>query len=132
MAAPRFPDAETVLVQMLDGVGGAYACTIVPEENEWDELLPIIAVKRIGGGTDDGITDRALCAVLVIHRDRHSAFNLAEDVRQMILDAGRTSVNGVLIDSTSEVTGNQEVSDIDLDNRVIDASYYLDFRRPRF
>lgn len=94
--------------------------------------MPLIICNRIGGGTDDDITDKALCAVLVIHHTRPQAWALASKVRETILAAGRTptAVNGVLIDATSEVTGNQEVLDIDPDNRMVDATYWLAFRRP--
>lgn len=129
---PPFPDAEKVLVEMLDGIGGAYACTALPDESDFDQLMPIIVCNRIGGGTDDNITDRALCAVLVIHHSRAEAWTLASTVRDTIIAAGQTptAINGVLIDATEEVTGNQEVMDINPDNRMIDSSFYLSFRRP--
>lgn len=129
---PPFPDAEKVLVEMLDGIDGAYACTALPDESDFDGLMPIIVCNRIGGGTSDNITDRALCAVLVIHHTRAEAWTLASTVRDTIIAAGQTptAINGVLIDATEEVTGNQEVMDINPDNRMIDSSFYLSFRRP--
>ncbi|MDE8648079.1 hypothetical protein PXH69_24170 [Rhodococcus qingshengii] len=128
---PPFPDAEEVLVNLLDGIGGGYACTALPDEKEFDAKIPIIVCNRIGGGSSDGITDNALCGVLVIHKTRGKAWVLAGEVRDAILSAGNTRVGGVLIDTTSETTGNQEVADIDPDNRMVDSSFYLNFRRPR-
>lgn len=127
---PPFPDAEAVLIDLLDGLDGAYACTALPDAAAFESRIPVIVCNRLGGGSNDGITDKALCAVLVIHRTRREAWVLASKVRDAVLAASATAVNGVLIDHTEEVTGNQEVMDIDPDNRMIDSSFYLSFRRP--
>lgn len=129
MSLPPFPDAEAVLIDLLNGIDGAFACTSPPESPS-GLALPLIVVNRIGGGTDDGITDRALCAILVIHSSRRDAWKLSTKVRDTVLSAGATQVNGVLIDTTEEVIGNQEEMDIDPDNRMVDSTFYLSFRRP--
>lgn len=129
---PDFPDAEAVLLDLLDGLDGAYTATALPSPEQFEALMPLVICNRIGGGTIDDITDKAMCSVLVIHHSRAQAWALAAKVREKILRAGRTptAVNDVLIDATSEIVGNQEVMDINPDNRMVDSSYWLSFRRP--
>nr|WP_147265899.1 hypothetical protein [Nocardia puris] len=107
-----------------------YTCTALPDGSMWESLSPIIAVNRVGGGVDgDGITDRALMAVVVIAHTRPAAWAAADRVRQRVLAAGATEVDGVLIDAVEEVIGNTQVPDITDDNRFVDASYLLSVRR---
>ncbi|PBC38470.1 hypothetical protein CJ179_38350 [Rhodococcus sp. ACS1] len=125
-----FPDAELVLLSLLDDLG--YTCTALPDPDQFDAQMPIIVCNRIGGGVDGlGITDNALCAILVIHDTRPLAWQVTAQVRQRILKAGCTEVDGILIDTTSEVVGNQEVMDINPENRMVDSTFYLSFREMR-
>lgn len=114
---------------LLEDLG--YTCTALPDGDEFAGNFPLIVVNRIGGGCTDGITDRALCAVLVVHNTRPEAWRVAGLVRDRVLSAGCTEVDGVLIDTTDEATGNQEVMDIAPENRMVDSTFWLTFRRQR-
>ncbi|MFI8976914.1 hypothetical protein ACIGO9_28810 [Nocardia asteroides] len=123
-----FPDAELVVLDLLDDLG--WCCTAMPDPEQWDALMPIIAVNRIGGGLDrDGITDRAMVAVVVVGANRPAAWQAAAAVRQRICSAGGTAVNGVLIDTASEETGNSQDPNLASDNRFVEATFWLSFRQ---
>nr|WP_296763812.1 hypothetical protein [Rhodococcus sp. (in: high G+C Gram-positive bacteria)] len=124
-----FPDAEMVLLSLLDDIG--YTCTALPEDEQFEAALPIIVCNRIGGGSSDGITDDALCAVLVIAKSRPEAWRISGQVRDRIMNAGCTEVDGILIDYTREVQANNQVPDINPENRFVDSNYTLSFRQMR-
>ncbi|CAM4323280.1 hypothetical protein NONI108955_20795 [Nocardia ninae] len=122
-----FPDVELVCLSLLADLG--YTCTALPDGDEWSLKFPLIAINRIGGGVDaDGITDRALVAIVVVEDTRPKAWSAAGRVRQRMLAAGGTEVGGILIDSVEEAIGNTQVPDITEDNRFVDASFFLSFR----
>ncbi|RDI65759.1 phage tail termination protein [Nocardia pseudobrasiliensis] len=121
-----FPDAEIVLLALLDDLG--WTCTALPDPAEWPTLMPIIAVNRIGGGCRDGITDRALMSVVVVADTRAKAWASAHRVRERILSAGATKAGGVLIDYTDEEVGNTQEPDLNSDNRFVESTYWISFR----
>ncbi len=121
-----FPDAEIVLLALLDDLG--WTCTALPDPAEWPALMPIIAVNRIGGGCRDGITDRALMSVVVVADTRAKAWASAHQVRERILSAGATKAAGVLIDYTDEEVGNTQEPDLNSDNRFVESTYWISFR----
>ncbi|MFE5290208.1 hypothetical protein ACFRAQ_35095 [Nocardia sp. NPDC056611] len=122
-----FPDAELVCMGLLDDLG--YTCTGLPSAEEWPNLLPIIAIRRTGGGIDiNGITDRAMVSVVVIDSTRPKAWETAGAVRDRLRYAGATEVDGVLIDTTEEIVGNNQEWDIDVDDRFVDMQFWVTFR----
>ena len=121
MLAP-FPDAEAVVIDLLEPVAPGY--TELP-----DNFTPdAIRVTRTGG-SDDGITDYALVEVTSFGSSRARAWQMDGAVRQWILAAGGTSVNGVLVDLTRTATPSQQLPDPREDLRVVTSSYRLAFRR---
>lgn len=121
-----YPDAERVFHDLLTPL----ARTVTQTDESETFAEPIIQVQRIGG-SDDGITDSPRMQVACFDENRHAAWNLAEDVRQTVLAAGGTKVNGVLVDRTSTETPAQQLSDTVRDVRKVVAIYRADFRRPR-
>ncbi|WP_198654117.1 MULTISPECIES: phage tail termination protein [Nocardia] len=124
---PDFPDAELVAMALLDDLG--WTCTALPDPEEWPALFPIIAVNRIGGGvTRDGVTDRALVAIVTVADTRPAAWATARNVRKRVMDAGRTVVGEILIDCTDEETGTVADPNLSSDNRFIEMTFWLSFR----
>lgn len=121
-----FPDAEAVLLAMLDDLG--YTCTFLPDQAQWEELAPIIAINRVGGGADT-ITDRPLIQVGVFAATRPRAWQVAGQCRDRILASGGTRVDGVLVDSARENQGVQQFPDLNPDNKFVASTYQLSFRR---
>lgn len=125
----RFPDAEKVMIALAAPFG--YACQTLPlgADGKFDRSkMPIIWVARTGGARDD-ITDRPLLQIGVLADTRADATRIGEDVRDAVLASGGSRAGGALIDTAREVTGVQELPDIDPLNRLIQASYQLSFRR---
>lgn len=123
-----FPDAEDVLMDLLDPFG--HVCSGMPKKDEFESLLPIIFCQRIGGGVSpSGIDDVPMMMVLVFHRTRPEARQLSARCREAILGAGRTNVNGVLVDWTREATGVQNLPDLNPDNRAVESTYWMCFRK---
>nr|WP_181771284.1 hypothetical protein [Amycolatopsis pittospori] len=92
MVMPPFPDAETVLLALLEPV--APTVTATPA----DLAPPLIRVQRVGG-SDDGITDHPRMEIACYGKDRAQAWQLAEQARQLVLGSVRTRIDGVLIDN---------------------------------
>ncbi|MFC8182403.1 hypothetical protein ACFULT_26325 [Rhodococcus sp. NPDC057297] len=128
-----FPDVELVLLSLLDEFG--YTCTFLPDDKDpvsglpmWKTLLPVIAVNRVGGGTD-GITDRPLVQVGVFADTRQQAWSVSGQCRNKILASGGTRVDGVLVDSARESQGVQQFPDLNPDNKFVASTFQLSFRR---
>ncbi|MFC9995749.1 hypothetical protein [Nocardia sp. NPDC127526] len=121
-----FPDAELVTMALLDDLG--WTCTALPDPDEWATLGTIIAVNRVGGGCEDGITDRALMSVVVVADTRPKAWAAAGKVRRRVLGASQSLAGGVLIDTTREDVGNAQEPDLHSDNRFVESSYWISFR----
>jgi hypothetical protein len=120
----KFPDAEAVVCDLLEQV----APTATQLDKGWDDVLPVIQVNRIGGRRDQ-ITDVARIQVAVWASSRAEVRTLADDIDELILSAGNTRVNGVLIDWTEQSIAGQQVPDVDPDDRRIISTYQLAFRR---
>lgn len=92
MVLPPFPDAETVVMALLEHIAPTVTATpavLTP---------PLIRVQRVGG-SDDGITDHPRIEIACYGKNRAQAWQLAEQCRQLVLGNVRTRVGGVLIDS---------------------------------
>lgn len=123
MILAPFPDAEAVVIDILEPVAPGY--TELP-----DGFLPdAIRVTRTGG-SDDGITDYALVEVTSFGSSRARAWQMDGEVRQRVLAAGGTAINGVLVDQSRTATPSQQLPDPRDDVRVVTSSYRLAFRRP--
>ncbi|MCD2099536.1 hypothetical protein QNA24_30270 [Rhodococcus qingshengii] len=119
---PSYPNVEDVLCDLLDSI--AYTDTWRDPERE----LPFIIVRRVGGN-EDGITDRPAVRVQVTADDYESAKNLMGAVRERILNAGCTSVNGVNIDVTREIVGGQQAPAFNPEDISVTSTFVLSFRK---
>lgn len=119
-----FPDAESVVITVVESVAPGSVFTELPESF----TAPAVRVTRTGGD-DDGVTDRPLVEVTSYGATRAQAWEMDGKVRQLVLAAGATVVNGILVDSTRTVTPSQQMPDPRADVRVVTSSYRLGFRR---
>lgn len=120
-----FPDAELLMMAMLEQVAPTYTTTPNPMP-----ATPLISVQRVGG-PDDWITDFPRVQVQVFGNTREQAWQLAEQCRQIIIASRRTIVNGVLIDNATTVTPAQQPPDPNVNLKRVVAIYQLEYRRPR-
>ncbi|MGW5741581.1 phage tail termination protein [Amycolatopsis sp. NPDC003861] len=122
---PPFPDAETVVMTLLEPVAPtvtATPATLTP---------PLIRVQRVGG-SDDQITDHPRMEIACYGTDRADAWRLAEECRQLILGSIRTRVAGVLIDAARTDNPPTQVPYATTEDvRRVLAYYRLAWRRPR-
>jgi hypothetical protein len=143
-----FPDAELVVMALLDPVG-----TTVTATSDTDE--PVIRVNRTGG-ENDRISDYPVIEVACFAPDRgiqgsdqppipgrSLAWKMSEQCRQIILAAGRTTVTYVdpedptatevtaLIDSARNSTPPDQLPYGNESIRTVIATYRLSLRRPR-
>jgi hypothetical protein len=121
---PPFPDAETVVMTLLEPA--APTVTATPA----DLVPPLIRVQRVGG-SDDGITDYPRMEIACYGKDRAQAWQLAEQCRQLVLGSVRTHVGGVLIDNARTDHSPTQVSYENADLRRIIAYFRLSWRRSR-
>ncbi|SFO82409.1 hypothetical protein SAMN05421810_10178 [Amycolatopsis arida] len=124
MVLPPFPDAETVVMTLLEHL--APTVTATPAELS----PPLIRVQRVGG-SDDGITDHPRIEIACYGRDRAQAWQLAEHCRQQILGSVRTRASGVLIDAArTDNPPTQVPYPTTEDIRRVLGYYRLSWRRP--
>lgn len=119
-----FPDAETVVMDLLASLGTTVTST--PAEITG----PLIRVQRVGGA-DDGITDRARVEVLCYHTTRPLAVALASECRRRIAAAACTTVGTVLIDRAVPEVAPVNETYRNPDVRAVPAVYRFEWRRPR-
>lgn len=121
-----WPDAEQVVIDMLDDLG--YACGELPKTAEaLSDAFPVIWIVRAGGATD-GITDRPIIEVDCIAPSRAQASATAQAVRARIAGSAGTTHGGVLVDYAREITGRTPRPDIDPKLSAIQATFQLSFR----
>lgn len=125
----HFPDVEVVLTDLLTSI--AYTCSTLPDtEEEFTALLPLIWVRRTGGRRDlDNITDNPQVQLATHASTRAEAFSLMNRVTTAIESSPGTTVNGVLIDSVNDITGAEQIPDIDPTSRMAQATFVVSFRR---
>ncbi|MBB5154958.1 hypothetical protein [Saccharopolyspora phatthalungensis] len=124
LVLPPFPDAETVVMTLLEQV--APTVTATPA----DLTPPLIRVNRVGG-SDDRITDFPRVEVACYGLDRAQAWQLAEQCRQVILGSIRSRVDGVLIDDARTDNPPTQVPYATTeDTRRVIGYFRLAWRRP--
>jgi hypothetical protein len=127
-----FADAEEVGLALLQPLTAAETVTSTGETI----VPPLIRVQR-AGGPDDGLTDYPDLEVLCFGTDRRNAWQLAEQVRQLILAAQGTEILledaalRVTIDHSETTTSPDQVQWADPGQKVVSATYQLQMRRPR-
>lgn len=128
-----FPDAESVMMDLLDPHGETVTAT--PETIE----PGLIQVERIGG-PDDGVTDRPRVRVTCFGATRATAWAMTRATQQVVLASGGTMVTGpetaaeypggVLIDKAFTATPPKQVPESGRGSRQIETVYEIHLRRP--
>lgn len=122
---PAFPDAETVVMALLESV--APTVTATPAEL----VPPLIRINRVGG-SDNGLTDNPRVEIACYGTDRGHAWQLAEECRRVVLASPRSVVDGVLIDSArTDNPPTQVPYPTSTDVRRVVAYFRLAWRRAR-
>lgn len=125
MVMPPFPDAESVVLALLEPV--APTVTATPA----DLVPPLIRVQRVGG-SDDGITDYPRMEIACYGKDRAQAWQLAEQCRQIVLGSVRTLAGGALIDNARTDNAPNQIPYVTTEDVRRVVSYFrLAVRRPR-
>ncbi|KZM68130.1 hypothetical protein [Nocardia terpenica] len=124
-----FLDWEQVCVDLLTPL--AYTCSALPPDMQaLDALLPLVLVRRVGGGLDvNAITDTALMQCTAFAPTRALSQQLASQVREALLACPGDQVNGVLVDYVEEMSGQLEVTDLDPLNRTVEVAFRMEARR---
>lgn len=119
---PAFPDAEDLMLDLLDPLGTVVLATPV------SLVPPLIVVRRVGGFSDR-ITDFAVIQVETYGSTHEQAAGLAESCRQVIIASPATVAGGTSVDSARTVGAPTFVDyGQPLVHRYI-ATYNIEFRR---
>lgn len=123
-----FPDCEDVACDLAEAVvGSGKGYNELPSEG-LAEMLPVAWCFKIGGQCD-GITDSPIVQMNIIAHTRSQALALSNNLREIVLAANGTKVNGVLIDATEERNGIRLQPAPAPKQPMIAAAYQLAFRR---
>lgn len=118
-----YPDAERVVMDLLDGI----APTVTSLPHKFD--TPVIVVQRVGGAPDaDDITDYPLVLVSCYGADRPAAWALAAEAQVAVLSSPGQG-DGFCVDEAEVATGDQQIPDLDPDDRRVTSVYRLGWRR---
>lgn len=102
-----WPMAEKLFIRALnDGLARGRAGARLPGKAE--NLDGFVRVSR-GPGGDDGVTDTPLIDLEAFHTDQSTAWEIAEDARQIMLSLVGTGDTGHLIDSVETASGPARV-----------------------
>lgn len=129
---PPFPDAEQVVIDILDPVLAPAGTWLDP-----DFEVPRIQVNRIGGGPDEwGITDYPQIRIRWYDETRNKAWDLAQAGQMLLLahaqkavDRPGKSSHGILVDYVELDVGGTEEPDLDPDDRRVTTNWTLGLRR---
>jgi hypothetical protein len=125
---PAFPDVEKVLEAAfadLAAAAGAVVVTVLPADLQTS--LPLIRVRRLGGGGDRW-TDQPRVDVEVYAPSREVGKPLALALQARLLSFPLATPYGV-IDRAGSEAGPHEISYADQDVRLFAATYRLALRR---
>lgn len=125
---PPFPDVERVLQDAFSGIATSVSATVVTVlPADLQETLPLIRVRRLGGG-DDRWTDQPRVDVEVYAPSRQVGKPLALALQARLLSFPIPTAHGV-IDRASTEVGPQEIPYTDQDVRLFVSTYRLSLRR---
>lgn len=140
--APAYPDAELFLLSLYD----AFLPTLLEvaptmRAERIDTWLPAqfdppyLRVQRTGGSPDAyDVTDYPVLTVATYGTTRMAAWNMARVVEQVTLGVKYRSIDvegvgPVLCDSVVVLSGGEQLPDLDPDDRRVDQTFQLGFRR---
>lgn len=132
MSLPRWPDAQSVTLDLLEPlVGPAKTVGRIPAEWDGDTLIYVEGLPSTR--VDNHVTLVAEMQVSCYGPKRSDAYTLAADVIATVDDLGENprAVNGVLVDNARVVSGPVSLPDLDPDDQRQDVIVQLSFRRPR-
>jgi hypothetical protein len=130
-----YPDQELVVIALVADV--ARTVTAIPAKYDPEKDGELIQVARVGGAPDaDDVTDYGLVQLTCWAATRTAAWALSNRCQPVILGAAGTAVeragdpaHGVLIDDTEIAAGNQQMPDLDPDDRKVATTYRVALRR---
>ncbi|QXN74227.1 tail terminator [Gordonia phage ObLaDi] len=127
-----WPDAEDVacdLAETIPELGPGKGFNELPTDpDELRALLPLAWCYKTGGACDD-VTDRPIISFNVIAETRSEANRIVTKLRDAIIAARGTKVNGILIDSTEEKNGTKFQPPPRLKQPMATIVHQLSFRR---
>lgn len=139
---PTYPDAELFVLAALEAflpalVGAAPQMKIEKIDTWLPESFdpPYVRVQRSGGAPDVyDVTDYPVISTASYGTTRMAAWELARVVEQVILGVKYRSIEvpgygRVLCDSSVLLSGGEQVPDLDPDDRRVDKTFQLGFRR---
>lgn len=125
---PSFPDVERVLADLFADLASAADATVVTVlPADLQQVLPVIRVRRLGGG-DDRWTDQPRVDIEVYAASREAGKPLALQLQARLLSYPHSTSHGVIDHAATEV-GPQELPYADQDLRLFPATYRLSLRR---
>ncbi|MFX0581188.1 hypothetical protein [Nocardia nepalensis] len=140
----EFPDFEQFMIDLFTPIATT-ATTLPATSTALQSALPLIWVRKTAGTLDiNAITYKAKVNVVVFGTTRTQAQQLAVQVRDAMLGAPATRVNGVLVDYVEEITAEEpkfhppilrrsrgltEVPDLDPLNQMVEVAFSIDARR---
>lgn len=138
-----FPDRELVVLDLVQKylnlcTPAGFACTWLPDDVQTRVAAgtPVVRIYR-GGMGSDGLWDAAAVQVGVIAATRADSWAVMEYLRQVLLsfDHGgkvRRADNSITyISSIEEITGPQQLPELNPDNRLVPATFRVECRIPR-
>lgn len=140
----EFPDFEQFMVDLFTQFATTVT-TLPATSTALQSALPLLWVRKTAGTLDvNAITYKATVKVVVFGNSRSQAQSLALQVRDAMLGAPATQVNGVLVDYVEEITAEEpkfhppilrrsrgltEVPDLDPLNQMVEVAFTVDARR---
>lgn len=113
-----------------------FPCTFLPPD--YGARLPVVRIFRGGGAADpDVMVDSATVQVAVIADTRAESWSLMEFCRQWLLsyaragDVPRTGGSTTHVDRIEELTGPQQLPELNPDKRLVSLTFRVVCRPPR-
>ncbi|WP_067835979.1 MULTISPECIES: hypothetical protein [Nocardia] len=140
----EFPDFEQFMVDLFTPI--ATTVTTLPATSAaLQSSLPLIWVRTTGGTLDiNAVTYKAKVSAVAFGTSRVAAQQLSVQIREAILSAPASRVNGVLVDYVEEIAAEEqkfhppilrrsrgltEVPDLDPLNQMVEIAFSIEARR---
>lgn len=140
----EFPDFEQFMIDLFTPIATTVT-TLPATSTALQSALPLLWVRKTAGTLDiNAITYKATVKIVVFGTVRTLAQQLGVQVRDAMLAAPATQVNGVTVDNVEETTAEEpkfhppilrrsrgltEVPDLDPLNQMVELAFTIDARR---
>lgn len=138
-----FPDAELVALDLAQKyldllTPHGLACTWLPDDvNELIEAGVVVVRVYRGGLGADGLWDSSATQLGVIAATRRDSWEVMEYLRQILRSfehggpVRRQDGSITMVACIEEIVGPQQLQELNPDDRLVPATFRLDFRYPR-